>query len=228
MAGYLGTRAVSLSTTAATVTGDIAVGGTIDGRDVAADGAKLDGVEAGATADQTKADIDALGVNAATLGGNLPSVFATAASLSAVATSGSYNDLLNTPAPFDPNTLAAVATTGAYSSLSGLPTIPTLTSQLTNNSGFLTSAPAPTTAQVLSATAGASALVVGSYAFLYHSNTGSNLSAGTTVAGSNLRTSNAAGGQQVGYSTPAGTWRIMGLVNTGGTSNLTTLFLRIS
>ena len=34
--------------------------------------------------------------------------------------------------------LATVATTGAYSDLTGRPTIPTLTSQLTNDSGFLT------------------------------------------------------------------------------------------
>lgn len=34
--------------------------------------------------------------------------------------------------------LAAVATSGAYSDLSGTPTIPTTTSQLTNNSGFIT------------------------------------------------------------------------------------------
>lgn len=37
--------------------------------------------------------------------------------------------------------LATVASTGSYSSLSGTPTIPTTTSQLTNNSGFITSAP---------------------------------------------------------------------------------------
>jgi|AKVG01.1.fsa_nt_gi hypothetical protein len=35
------------------VTGDITVTGTVDGRDVAADGTKLDGIESGATADQT-------------------------------------------------------------------------------------------------------------------------------------------------------------------------------
>lgn len=34
-------------------------------------------------------------------------------------------------------TFATVATTGAYSSLSGLPVIPSVTSQLTNNSGFI-------------------------------------------------------------------------------------------
>ena len=57
------------------VTGNITVTGTVDGRDIAADGTKLDGIEAGATADQTKADIDALGINAATLGGNNAAYF---------------------------------------------------------------------------------------------------------------------------------------------------------
>ena len=37
--------------------GNITVTGTVDGRDVAADGTKLDGIEAGATADQTAAEI---------------------------------------------------------------------------------------------------------------------------------------------------------------------------
>ena len=39
------------------VTGNITVTGTVDGRDVATDGTKLDGVETGATADQTAAEI---------------------------------------------------------------------------------------------------------------------------------------------------------------------------
>ena len=39
------------------VTGNVVVGGTVDGRDVAADGAKLDGIEAGATGDQTATEI---------------------------------------------------------------------------------------------------------------------------------------------------------------------------
>ena len=43
------------------LSGDITVGGTVDGRDVAADGTKLDGIESGATADQTAADIRTLG-----------------------------------------------------------------------------------------------------------------------------------------------------------------------
>ena len=44
--------AASLSTT-----GNITVGGTVDGRDVAADGTKLDGIESGATANQTDEEI---------------------------------------------------------------------------------------------------------------------------------------------------------------------------
>jgi len=48
--------------------GNLTLDGTVDGRDVAADGTKLDGIESGATADQTKADIDALGIAASTAG----------------------------------------------------------------------------------------------------------------------------------------------------------------
>ena len=40
-----------------TVTGNITVTGTVDGRDVATDGTKLDGIETGATADQTASEI---------------------------------------------------------------------------------------------------------------------------------------------------------------------------
>ena len=42
------------------VFGDISVSGTVDGRDVATDGTKLDGIEASATADQTGSQIKAL------------------------------------------------------------------------------------------------------------------------------------------------------------------------
>tara|TARA_A100001515_G_scaffold89092_1_gene70797 strand:+ start:5755 stop:8679 length:2925 start_codon:yes stop_codon:yes gene_type:complete len=42
------------------VTGNITVSGTVDGRDLATDGSKLDGIESGATADQTASDIKTL------------------------------------------------------------------------------------------------------------------------------------------------------------------------
>lgn len=46
-----------------------------------------------------------------------------------------------------PGDLAAVATTGAYSDLSGTPTIPTATSDLTNDSGFITLSDVPAQVQ---------------------------------------------------------------------------------
>jgi len=57
---------LATTSTGVDITGNITVSGTVDGRDVAADGTKLDGIESGATADQTKADIDALGIAAST------------------------------------------------------------------------------------------------------------------------------------------------------------------
>jgi hypothetical protein len=59
-----------INLTSLTVSGNILVNGSVDGRNLSADGAKLDGIEAGATGDQTKADIDALGINAAMLNGH--------------------------------------------------------------------------------------------------------------------------------------------------------------
>lgn len=48
---------LATTSTGISVTGNITLSGTVDGRDVAADGTKLDGIEAGATADQTAAEI---------------------------------------------------------------------------------------------------------------------------------------------------------------------------
>lgn len=54
-----GSDKVTVSSTGASVTGNLAVSGTVDGRNVASDGSKLDGIESGATADQTAAQIRA-------------------------------------------------------------------------------------------------------------------------------------------------------------------------
>jgi hypothetical protein len=51
------------------VTGNIVVSGTVDGRDIATDGSKLDGIESGATTDQTQSEINALGITATGLSG---------------------------------------------------------------------------------------------------------------------------------------------------------------
>ncbi len=55
------TGATVTSGNLAVSSGNITVSGTVDGRDVSVDGTKLDGIETAATADQTAADIRALG-----------------------------------------------------------------------------------------------------------------------------------------------------------------------
>ena len=63
-----GSQAVSttgtVATGALTTTGNIVVSGTVDGRDVAADGSKLDQIEGAATQDQTASEIRVLVDNA--------------------------------------------------------------------------------------------------------------------------------------------------------------------
>ena len=133
---------------------------------------------------------------------------------------------------------------------------PTNTSDLTNNSGFLTSV---STSSVRSATAGMGADDIGSYALLhavdttFDSNSTDVLEAGDTLSGTYLRFANAlsdvnetrwAGIATTGnISAPGGTWRCMGNVGylkdqndtfytdtSGGHRELarTTLWLRIS
>jgi hypothetical protein len=61
VATLTGTQTLTNKTlTAPTISGDLTTDGTIDGRDVATDGTKLDGIESGATADQTAAEIRTL------------------------------------------------------------------------------------------------------------------------------------------------------------------------
>ena len=50
----------SFGTQDLSLTGNISVSGTVDGRDISTDGSKLDGIESGATADQTAAEIRTL------------------------------------------------------------------------------------------------------------------------------------------------------------------------
>ncbi len=58
--GATATRFAETYTDALDVTNNIIVGGTVDGRDIASDGSKLDNIEASATADQTGAEIKSL------------------------------------------------------------------------------------------------------------------------------------------------------------------------
>jgi hypothetical protein len=102
----------------------------------------------------------------------------------------------------------------------------------------LTNLPAPTSAQVGTATAGLAAGAVGSYAFLAQPDSNATaLTAGTTYAGSGLRFFGISGGNftggnaffQAAGSTPAGTWQAMGTASKASFSAIgCTLFLRIS
>ena len=121
-----GTGFASLS--GASFTGDITVpnitlSGTIDGRDPSADGTKLDGIEAGATADQTASEIitaiktvdgAASGLDADLLDGQQGSYYL------------DYNNATNKP------------------------TIPTNNNQLSNGAGYITSVPAQSFASLTS------------------------------------------------------------------------------
>jgi hypothetical protein len=99
-----GTFTVLTANTSLGVTGNITVSGTVDGRDVAADGTKLDGIESGATADQTKADIDALGIAASTAAtlATARNIALTGAVTGNVNFDGSGNVSISTTATSDP------------------------------------------------------------------------------------------------------------------------------
>ena len=54
---YDNSKKLETTSTGVEVTGNVVVSGTVDGRDIATDGTKLDGIESNATADQTGAEI---------------------------------------------------------------------------------------------------------------------------------------------------------------------------
>ena len=95
--------------------GNITASGTVDGRDLASDGSKLDGIESGATADQSASEILTL----------IKTVDGSGSGLDADLLDGSTGaDYLN------------------YNNFTNTPTIPTNNNQLTNGAGYLTSASA--------------------------------------------------------------------------------------
>ena len=127
--------------------------------------------------------------------------------------------------------ITAAAFDGAVDAADLTGTLPAL------DGAALTNLPAPTTAEVGTATAGLAAGAVGSYAFLSDL-TNTTISAGTTRASSNLyyagvgitpaANTNAYSAGQSGQ--PSGTWMVMGYAASNGNTgrNNTTLWLRIS
>jgi len=85
------------------VTTNITVGGTVDGRDIAADGTKLDGIETGATGDQTASEIltaiktvdgAASGLDADLLDGQQGSYYLNTGTTFSGDVSGTYNNIV--------------------------------------------------------------------------------------------------------------------------------------
>ncbi len=103
------------------------------------------------------------------------------------------------------------------------------------SAGYLTSAPAPTTAQVGSATAGLALDAVGSYAWLGQATAGTFV-AGSTYSGSGLKYSGFLStsvysddtAASINGSIPSGTWRAMSNADNQSVRAASGLFLRIS
>ena len=139
---YNNVKKISTSSVGGNINGDLTVTGTVDGRDVATDGTKLDGIASGAEVN-VQADYNATSGDAQIL--NKPS-------LATVATSGSYADLSNKPTiPTNNNQLSngsgyitsftnTTYSAGTGLSLSGTTFNNTITNnnQLSNGAGYVT------------------------------------------------------------------------------------------
>ena len=142
------------------VTGNISVSGTVDGRDLATDGSKLDGIESGATADQSASEILTLiktvdgsgsGLDGDKLDGQEGSYYRNASNLNAGTISDDRlpatisSDITGSAATLtNARSIAGSSFNGSasididYNNLTNLPTIPSNTNQLTNGAGFIT------------------------------------------------------------------------------------------
>jgi hypothetical protein len=111
-------------------------------------------------------------------------------------------------------TIAKLSATGSPSS----------SNFLRGDGSWQTASSTPTTAQVLSATAGLTAGEVGSYGFMLW-NSASTSGPGTTRAGSGIQwTGVDSNGGFYGGSSPSGTWRLLGY----GANNFGSVWIRIS
>ena len=128
-----------------------------------------------------------------------------------------------------------------YNNLTNTPTIPTATSQLTNNSGFVTSSGWTSMSSFVGG-GGATYGGVGTYIYATVNDTSNYTPGQSSISGSSLRPAgavriNASGNSgptaEIGSSGPSGTWRCMGnrvASNTGWTNAtyVATLFVRTS
>ena len=224
--------------------GNIGVLGTVDGRNVASDGTKLDTIETSATADQTAAQILAKlktvdvngtsGVNAGTMDG---------IGLGSITRNNAANKVVRTQAQGYTNF-------GWINTTSGATTTASTDYYVNTNDGFIRKKTLANVRKEIVGGAGAGS--VGSYvwALRYASNTWNTF--GSNYAGSGLRPAGITGtrwsvsstnfvfddeggdlslGSGTGTATLSGTWRCMSQTSgAGGTGydNPSTLFLRIS
>ena len=159
---------------------------------------------------------------------------------------------LNAPAVAGTTTLTLPTTSGtilasgtavtAAQGGTGLTSAGTAGNLLTSDGTTWTSAAAPsstpTTAQVLTAIAGATAGAVGTYAFGLINTTASNISTGTNYAGSSIILEGVRGNTSTwaasdlsgttGTTTTSGTWKALSNVTYTGTVPRATVFLRIA
>lgn len=117
--------ATTIDTGNVAVTGDITVTGTVDGRDIAGDGSKLDGIEAGATGDMSASEILAELLTVDGVGSGLDADLLDGANGTFYL---DYNNFFNVPAATFDLTLTGKVTGTAFSN-SG---VMTLTTELAN------------------------------------------------------------------------------------------------
>ena len=100
---YDNAKKFETTSTGVNVTGNVAVTGTVDGRDVATDGTKLDGIESGATGDQSASEIltaiktvdgAGSGLDADTLDGQHGSYYLNTSTSFGGDVSGTYNNIV--------------------------------------------------------------------------------------------------------------------------------------
>jgi hypothetical protein len=229
-----------------TVDGNVDVTGTVDGRDVATDGTKLDGIEAGATADQTAAQlltaiktVDGVGsgLDADLLDGLSEATFMRRSANSQLDMNN--NDIVgvdqiihegdtNTYIQFHAADQWRVVTGGAErlevhnSRITS--TEPVYAPSFHGNGSALTG--------VVSTTAGA----VGTYGFFFSYvavlNPGTSVGGGSlkygSVSGTNDQNNSGHSVTNAGNTAPSGTWRCMGQKLSGYYTYPVTLFVRIS